>query len=256
MQTLTINISGSKALFEIETQGRVEQYKIAITDGFNINNLNTHIAELEQDYALDSYGLGIAVPGLVQAQQLVSCQSLQGLKGLSADDLFTKAKQVIIANDSDAGLQALMDTKQDCELLVMCDMGIGMSIAVNGIPFTGASGMAGELGHCRMMTESGEFSLEQLASGAAIKRRNWTRNEDIARAGSYIGQSLAWVVNLFNPSHIYLAGSLMDNPHYYQACVAAIKEMALPIPMAKVKVNRVDDRETMVCRGLKVMLNK
>ena len=256
MQTLTIDISGSKALFEIETQGRVEQYKIAITDGFNINNLNTQIAELEQDYGLEDYGLGIAVPGLVQAQQLVSCQSLPGLKGLSVDDLFTKAKRIIIGNDSDAGLQALMDSKQDCELLVMCDMGIGMSIAVNGIPFTGASGMAGELGHCRMMTESGEFSLEQLASGASIKRRNLTRSEDIARAGSYIGQSLAWVVNLFNPSHIYLAGSLMDNPHYYQACIASIKEMALPIPASKVKINRVDDRETMVCRGLKVMLNK
>ncbi|WP_028765910.1 ROK family protein [Shewanella fidelis] len=256
MQTLTIDISGSKALFEITTQGRVEQYKIAITDAFNINNLNSQIADLEQDYGLEDYGLGIAVPGLVQSQQLVSCQSLPGLKGLSADDLYTGAKQVIIANDSDAGLHALMGSKQECELLVMCDMGIGMSIAINGVPFTGASATAGELGHCRIMTEFGEFSLEQLASGAAIKRRNWTRSDDIARAGSYIGQSLAWVVNLFNPSQIYLAGSLMNNPHYYQACVAAIKEMALPIPVAKVKINRVDAYETVVCRGLKAMLSK
>ncbi|MGS0674321.1 ROK family protein [Shewanella sp. 125m-1] len=256
MQTLTIDISGSKALFEIKIQGRIEQYKIAVADSFNIDSLNTQIIELEQDYGLNDYALGIALPGLVQEQQLVSCQSLPGLKGLNADKLMTKAARILIANDCDAGLQALIDPKQVCELLVMCDMGIGMSIAINGVPFTGASGMAGELGHCRLMTESGEFSLEQLSSGAAIKRRNIVRNEDLTRAGGYIGTSLAWVVNLFNPSRIHLAGNLMSNPHYYQGCLASIKEMALAIPMAQVKVNRVDDRETIVCRGLKVMLAK
>ncbi|GIU22304.1 ROK family protein [Shewanella schlegeliana] len=256
MQTLTIDISGSKALFEIDIQGRIEQYKIAVAENFTLESLNAQISELEQDYGLNDYALGVAVPGLVRAQELVSCQSLPGLKGLSATKLITKASRILIANDCDAGLQALVDPKQVCELLVMCDMGIGLSIAINGVPFTGASGMAGELGHSRLMTEFGEFSLEQVASGAAIKRRNWTRNDDVARAGSYIGASLAWVVNLFNPSRIYLAGSLMDNPHYYQACLASIKEMALPIPMGQVKINRVDDRETIVCRGLKVMLAK
>lgn len=256
MQTLTVDISGSKALFEIDIQGRIEQYKIGVAENFNLESLTTLIAELEQDYGLNNYALGVAVPGLVQAQELVSCQSLPGLKGLSATKLATKASRILIANDCDAGLQALVDPKQECELLVMCDMGIGLSIAINGVAFTGASGMAGELGHSRLMTEFGEFNLEQVASGAAIKRRNWTRNEDIARAGGYMGAGLAWVVNLFNPSRIYLAGSLMDNPHYYQACLASIKEMALVIPMAQVKINRVDDRETIVCRGLKVMLAK
>ncbi len=254
MQTLTVDISGSKALFEIETQGRVEQYKIGASDRFNIGSLNTQIAELEQDYDLNGYSLGIAVPGLVQNKQLVACKSLPGLNGLSAEQLVTRAKRIIIANDSDAAMRALLEPKQQCELLVMCDTGIGMSIAINGKPFTGAAGIAGELGHCRVMTESGEFSLERLASGESIVARNLSSSADLYRAGSYLGMGLAWTVNLFNPSRVYLAGSMMNNLDYYKGCVDTLKKMALRAPLASTKINRVDDRETIVCRGLKAML--
>lgn len=40
MQSLTIDIGATTALFEIETQGRTEQYKIATGEHFTLADLN------------------------------------------------------------------------------------------------------------------------------------------------------------------------------------------------------------------------
>lgn len=256
MQSLTIDIGGSTALFEIEVQGRTEQYKIATGEHFTVKHLNQQIAELESDYGLKGYRLGIAVPGLVKNQTLVSCKVSPKLNGLSIDQLYSKASHLVIHNDIDAGMLAVCDVKNDCELLLMSGMGIGMSIAIKGQPFRGAAGMAGELGHCRVMSESGEYSLEQLASGESIRIRGLKSSQDLYRAGSYLGMGLAWTVNLFNPNRIWLAGQMMNNPDYYRGCLDSLKQLALTAPMSDVNVARVDDMETLVCRGLKVLLAK
>jgi len=104
------------------------------------------------------------------------------------------------------------------------------------------------------MTESGEFSLEQLASGDSVRSRNITTQDDLYRAGSYLGMGLAWTVNLFNPNRIWLAGNMMNSAPYYKGCLESLKQMALSAPLAEMKINRVDDMETLVCRGLSVML--
>ncbi|MBW8183489.1 ROK family protein [Shewanella nanhaiensis] len=256
MQTVTVDIGGSKALFEMHFDGRTEQYKIPTGEHFNIDSLNQQLQELESDYGFKDYRLAIALPGLVQDNQLLSSKSLIGLNGLSKSDIKTQAQTVLIVNDIDAGMQAVTDSKHDCELLVMCGTGIGMAISINGKLFTGAHGLAGELGHCRVMTESGEFSLEQLASGGSIQTREIKSQADLFRAGSYLGMGMAWAVNLFNPNRIWLAGGMMNNADYYRGCISSLNEMALTAPLSQAKVARVDDMETIVCRGLKVMLDR
>ena len=256
MQSLTIDIGGSTALFEIEVQGRTEQYKIATGEHFTVKQLNQQIADLEADYGLLDYQLGIAVPGLVKNHTLVSCKVSPKLNGLSLGQLDTKAKCAIIHNDIDAGMLALCNAKNDCELLLMSGMGIGMSIAIKGQPFTGAAGVAGELGHCRVISESGEHSVEQLASGESIRIRGLKSPQELYRAGSYLGMGLAWTVNLFNPNRIWLAGPMMNNHDYYRGCLDSLKQLALTAPMSDVNIARVDDMETLVCRGLKVLLKQ
>ena len=254
MQTLTIDVGGTKALFELQLSNRVEQYKIPTGEDFNIEQLNQQILALEQDYALDNYQLAIAVPGLVKENRLVACKSLPRLTGLSFERVQCRGQLKVISNDIDAGMHAIFDAKNDCELLVMSGTGIGMSIAINGKLFRGATGFAGELGHCRVMTESGEFSLEQLASGESVRARKLQSADDLYRAGSYLGMGLAWAVNLFNPNRIWLAGGMMNSPDYYKGCANTLKDMALMAPFAQCKVQRVDDMETLVCRGLSVLL--
>ncbi|RTR40925.1 ROK family protein [Shewanella canadensis] len=254
MQTITVDIGGTTALFEMHLDGRVEQYKIATGDGFNIDSLNQHLTELESDYGFSEYGLAIALPGLVQNNRLLSSRSLPRLNGLSQVDILSRAKNIVISNDIDAGIQAVSDPKHPCELLIMSGSGIGMSIALNGKLFTGASGVAGELGHCRVMTESGEFSLEQLAGGVCARTRGLKSPSELFRAGSYLGMGIAWSVNLFNPNRIWLAGSMMNNDDYYKGCISALNDMALTAPLSQAKVSRVHDMETLVCRGLKKLL--
>lgn len=254
MQVLTIDVGGTKALFKLQLAEHTEQYKIPTGEGFKIEELNNQIAALERDYDLQDYQLAIAVPGLVQNNRLVSCKSVPGLNGLSLDTVKTQGTLEFICNDIDAGMQASCDTKYACELLVMCGTGIGMSIAFNGQVFTGATGVAGELGHCRVMTESGEFSLEQLASGDSVRSRHIATADELYRAGSYLGMGLAWAVNLLNPNRVWLAGRMMSNAPYYQGCLDSLKQMALSTPLVGMQVNRVEDMETLVCRGLAVML--
>lgn len=256
MQTITVDIGGTKALFEMHLDGRTEQYKIPTGDGFGIEHLNQQISALEDDYGFVDYNLAIALPGLVKNNQLVSSKSLPGLNGFSQSDLHSKAKTILLSNDIDAGMQAIINPKLDCELLIMCGTGIGMAIAMNGKIFSGATGFAGELGHCRVMTESGEFSLEQLASGDSIRVRNLKQPKDLYRAGSYLGMGMAWAVNLFNPNRIWLAGGMMNSADYYKGCIDSLNKMALIAPLSETKVARVDDMETLVCRGLKSLLDK
>ncbi len=256
MYTLTVDIGGTKALFELHLEGRTEQYKVPTGEGFNITDLNQQISELEADYGLFDYQLAVALPGLVKNNQLIASKSLPCLNGLSQADLDTKAKTILLSNDLDAGMQAVIDPNQDCELLIMCGTGIGMAISVNGKLFSGASGFAGELGHCRVMTESGEFSLEQLASGGSIRTRELKSPQDLNRAGRYLGMGIAWAVNLFNPNRIWLAGGMMNSADYYKGCISSLNEMALTAPLSETSVARVDDMEMIVCRGLKTLLDK
>jgi len=254
MQTITIDVGGSKALFTLHLSGHTEQYKIPTGEIFNIDELNKQLAALERDYQLKDHQVAIAVPGLVQHQRVVACKSLPGLNGLSAATLNTQGQLKLIINDIDAGMQAMSDAKYACELLVMCGTGIGMSIAFNGKTFTGATGIAGELGQCRVMTDAGEFTLEQLASGESIRSRNITSAADLYLAGTSLGMGLAWAVNLFNPNRIWLAGGMMNSAPYYKGCLDGLKQMALSAPLSALQINRVDDMETLVCRGLKAIL--
>ncbi|ASJ97712.1 ROK family protein [Shewanella marisflavi] len=256
MQSLTIDIGATTALFEIETQGRTEQYKIATGEHFTWDDLNRHIADIEADYGLTDYALGVAVPGLVKQNTLIACKVAPKLNGLSLQHLHTQARFSLIHNDIDAGMLAVCDPKNACELLLMSGAGIGMAIAIKGEPFLGAGGVAGELGHCRVMSEGGEYSLEQLASGESIRIRGLKSPQELYRAGSYLGMGIAWAINLFNPNRIWLAGPMMNQPDYYKGCVESLKQLALTSPLSDVNIARVDDMETLVCRGLKVLLDK
>ncbi|WP_372870295.1 ROK family protein [Shewanella sp.] len=256
MQRLTLDVGGTNGLFELRHEGHTEQYKFPTGDGFSIRDLNEQIQAFEQDFGLDDYRLAIAVPGLVRDNRLVTCKSLPGLTGLNPSQIQCSGQLAFIVNDMDAGIQAIAEPRHDCEVLVMCGAGLGMAIAMNGRVFSGASGFAGELGHCRIMTEGGELSLEQLASAELLRGRKQIPTEELGQGGTYLGMGLAWVVNLFNPNRIWLAGSMMNSADFYKGCMNSLRDMALGAPMANCQVHRVDDMETLVCRGLAAMLDK
>ncbi|MDF0533906.1 ROK family protein [Shewanella sp. A32] len=255
MAELTIDVGSETALFLFSEAGSTEQYKIPTGEGFSLDDLNQQIADLESDYQLQDYRLALAFPGMVRDHSLVSCKHLPGLAGQNLQKLHTKGTLEVVCNDVQAAMHAVTSNKYACELLVMCSEGMGLALSIHGKVFTGANGLAGDLGNCWVMTESGEFTLEQMASGESIRQRRLRNPVELYRSGAYLGMGIAWAINLFNPQHLWLAGSTIANADYYKGCVANIREMVSPAMSGMCQISRVDDSETLVCRGLMAMLS-
>ncbi|MFQ6372232.1 ROK family protein [Shewanella sp. YIC-542] len=256
MADLTIDVGSESALFLFSHEGNTEQYKIPTGEAFSLEALNQQIAELERDYQLQEYRVALAFPGMVRDHSLVSCKHLPGLAGQNLQKLQCRGKLAVVSNDVQAAMHAVASPKYACELLVNCSEGMGLALAVNGQVFTGANGLAGDLGNCWVMTESGEFTLEQMASGESIRQRRLRNPVELYRSGAYLGMGIAWAINLFNPQHLWLAGTTIANADYYKGCVANIREMVSPAMSGLCQISRVDDSETLVCRGLLAMLSE
>jgi predicted NBD/HSP70 family sugar kinase len=165
---------------------------------------------------------------------------------------------VVTANDADAaavGEHATNYPEARCFCAVQVSTGIGTGMVVNGEPYPGVDGGAGDIGHVRVAPQSdalcqcgGHGCLAAVASGRAVARqlselgipassgrevRELLRigNPEAARvtqqAGRRIGEVMATVVCLLNPDVVVVAGDLASAP-----LLAGIREtlyrLALP----------------------------
>ncbi|GAA4156861.1 ROK family protein [Actinomadura keratinilytica] len=150
-------------------------------------------------------------------------------------------EDVPVVVDRDVNIMALGEQKAGGHdhadmVVVKIGIGIGAGLIVGGEIYRGAQGAAGDLGHLRRGTDEpcrcgNRGCLEATAGGWAIRRRLVERgydvrtSQDIARlarrgdhetvrlvrqAGRLIGEALADVVGLFNPSHIIIGGNLAE----------------------------------------------
>jgi predicted NBD/HSP70 family sugar kinase len=187
-------------------------------------------------------GAAMGLPGPVVSQtgELGSSTILPGWVGVRAAEAMSARLGLNVAVENDAHLGALAEWTQGaghgCETLVYVKLstGIGAGLIVDGRPFRGANGTAGELGHtvvdpdgpvCRcgnrgcletlvgaqallddLRPSLGEISLadmlERAAAGDLACRRI------LADAGSAIGAALATLCNLINPQRIVVGGDL------------------------------------------------
>jgi N-acetylglucosamine repressor len=122
------------------------------------------------------------------------------------------------------------------------DNGIGAALMHNGAVFHGTGGIAGELGHVKLPGETrpchcgGRGCLETVASAPAVARRaaelpglavervSATRssfatlaaNQDpkvqalLAQVGAELGIAASWLLNLYNPEILVLAGGFLE----------------------------------------------
>jgi len=140
-------------------------------------------------------------------------------------------------------------------LYVRLSAGIGLGLVLDGHPYGGTSGIAGELGHTHV-EENGLICrcgnrgcLETVASSAAVARllsRSRDEEIDVARmlelvaqgdrgakravgtAARQVGEVLAIVVNLFNPKLILVGGDLAAGGEMVlDALRAGIEEYAI-----------------------------
>lgn len=206
--------------------------------------------------AEDVRGIGIGVPGPVDFSRGVAVNPpiMSGWHEYPIADRFRDIYRVPVLVDNDVNIMALgeywvMEPKMDDFVLVKVGTGIGSGLIMGGKLQRGADGAAGDIGHVRagggdVICSCGNAGcLEASAGGGALaaqlvllghQARNSAEviqlveqgNTDaivaVRQAGRLIGDVLASLVNLLNPTLIMIGGNLARAE---QQLIAGIREV-------------------------------
>ena len=167
---------------------------------------------------------GLGFPGLVDAKRGVSRSSVM-LDGWSDVPIAALASAALgapvwLENDVNATALAELRIRRDAGervhdlVLVALGTGVGGALVLGGRLYTGASGLAGEIGHVSVDPTGGPLCrcgrrgcLGALAPGAAFGGDEPT----VARAVEALGAGLASVLNVLNPELLVLGGGVINN---------------------------------------------
>jgi predicted NBD/HSP70 family sugar kinase len=200
-------------------------------------------------------GIGIAVPGLVEADTgLLRIAPNLGWRDLDiVAEITSKLDRpelpILIGNEADFAAAAELgampaDGPRDF-ILVSGEIGIGAGLVVDGKPFRGIRGFGGEIGHLTVDPAGPECGcgargcLEPLAGLDSIMRAAGLRDEPTStllrrladgepaavnatrEAGRWLGIALASVVNLVDLPCVVLGGSYADLAPWLRDAIAA-----------------------------------
>jgi len=254
-----IELSGSKLrAATVNNEGVIGERR---EDRLQKDGLVGQVAQLVTSLRQNANGIeavGIAIPGLVnrQADRVVASRDFPGIVRENLHAEFQEATGLRFELENDANAAAYGEFKigagrgsRDLFYITIGE-GIGGAIILDGKLWTGASGLAGEVGHITIDTEGAECEcgntgcLETVASAPNIVRRanerlyrdstsslsrlamnkNFTADDMareakegddfslmmIERTGKYIGTGVASVINLLNIERIVLGGGVMQ----------------------------------------------
>ena len=186
-------------------------------------------------------GVGVGLAGIVDAERGVLRQSpFFGWRELPLRQLLHERLGVPVYIDNDVNTLTLTEKwfgvgpAVDNFLTVTIGRGVGLGIVVNGQFYRGASGGAGEFGHTVIDPEGprcdcgkrgcleafvGDPGLLRMAAAtmtkapttvdellAAANGGDGAAQAVFARAGTVLGQGIANLINIFNPSHVLISG--------------------------------------------------
>ncbi|MGK3956320.1 ROK family transcriptional regulator [Arthrobacter sp. R4] len=220
----------------------------------------------------DVAGVGIGLPGPVEhaTGRPVKPPIMPGWDGFDVVRYVQRSLPVPVLVDNDVNIMALGERAAhwpDHEnfLFIKVATGIGSGIISSGELQRGANGTAGDLGHVRVprgddvLCRCGNYGcLEALASGPAIAGELTrqgvpaSKGSDVLRlvaggnvqavqalrqAGRDVGDVLATVVNLLNPSVIVIGGSLGQAGEHLMAGVReVVYRRSLPLATSHLRI--------------------
>jgi predicted NBD/HSP70 family sugar kinase len=188
---------------------------------------------------------GVCLPGLVAADSgtLLLAPNL-GWRDVPVRALLEEELGVPVAAHNASQTSLLAEVTEGAVVgtpdvvLVYAGTGVGAAALVEGVMVSGGQGLAGELGHCRVVDDGercgcgGTGCLETVASAqavvSAVGRRSGSdpgsfrdvvlaaeagdrvAREELARAGSHLGRAASWLVNLLAPRAVVLAGGMLE----------------------------------------------
>ena len=220
-------------------------------------------------------GVGVAVPGVVEPETGTLRMSVRlGWTGmpLAARLRTALGTPVYVDNDISAvtAAERLYGAGADCAdfLLVAIGQGIGLGMVLDGAPYRGAAGAAGEFGHLPILPDGpvcscgnrgcletqvsteallsraralgavpADAGLEQLR--AAADQPESPAAALLGEAGELLGRALSGAVNLLGPRSVVLMGEItLLWPHLAAPFHQALAEHLLPM----VRETRIDLR--------------
>ena len=140
---------------------------------------------------------------------------------------------VQLQNDADAAAlgeyEFAAGEDEDPLIFVSCDVGVGAGIVLNDRLFTGAQGMAGEIGHTILQLDGPLCSCGRRGCAEAFFGSRALEREapDLARAAAFFGVLLQNLWVTFNPRAIVLGGkSCADHRGFAQVAFDGVKQQA------------------------------
>jgi predicted NBD/HSP70 family sugar kinase len=220
----------------------------------------------------DVAGVGMGLPGPVEhaTGRPVKPPIMPGWDGFDVVAYVQRSLPVPVLVDNDVNIMALGERtahwpEHENFLFIKVATGVGSGIISNGMLQRGANGTAGDLGHVRVprgdevLCRCGNYGcLEALASGPAlaaeldrqgvpagrgsdvlrlVAQGNLQAIQVLRQAGRDVGDVLATVVNLLNPSVIVIGGSLGQAGEHLMAGVReVVYRRSLPLATAHLRI--------------------
>jgi glucokinase len=269
-KTLTVgfDLGGTKLLMVADSaDGRIVA-RVPTGGSFDGRALEGAIEEFLDQLPRPPSAIGIAIPGLVGSEpSVVACDVIPGVVGWRPPATLTSGVRFAMVNDAAAAMvEEFHDAPSDVTAaVVMAGTGIGAAMLVNGRPFGGANGWAGELGSIPIVTGGhGVRTLDQLASGEAIVKRLGVEGAVVRRhaeagdrdtlqaireAGDALGLGLAAFIDIVNPAIVAIGGGLADLPGYLDAALATAARRTLPDLWRACEVRKVRAGELVAALG-------
>jgi glucokinase len=189
------------------------------------------------------FAIAAAVPATIdeKAGVLNKLPNLPALEGVGLRDILSKRLGIptILENDANAaayGENWLGASRGvDDSICITLGTGVGGGLIINGVPFRGKDGTAGELGHVCVEPQGvpcgcgGRGCIERYASATAIVRMaceagiaasssfdvftaaqsgNAVAAEVFRKMGSYLGIGISSLINVLNPAMVVLGGGV------------------------------------------------
>lgn len=235
--------------------------------------------------------VGVGSPGPFRDGKLVRPSNLPEWDGVDLTGELQKRLNLPVSVQNDASAATLGEwmfgSGRGCANMayVTVSTGVGSGLVLNGQPYWGGSGNAGELGHvivdpdgvpCRAGHRG---CLETVASGTAIARMGEERKQEsaiLSRAGTVgaeavfsawhqgdavaaeivetaaraLGLGLSWLIDLADPERIVLGGGVMqEGQRFLDRILPYVKTFAMPVMADSVKFLLADNAEDAGLRG-------
>ncbi|HQX59629.1 MAG: ROK family transcriptional regulator [Rhodoferax sp.] len=186
-------------------------------------------------------GIGVCLPGAIdETSDLVRFAPNLGWRDLPFHGMVHRALarsgvpvvDIHLQNDGDAAALGEYEfaTTGDAGPLIFisCDVGVGAGVVLNDHLFSGARGMAGEIGHSIMQVDGELCSCGRRGCAETfIGARALGTQAGIERAARYLGVLIQNLDVMFNPRVVVVGGqSCSDRPELLQTAITVVAQYA------------------------------